>query len=219
VPENPLTRPPEWRIGFVTKEVPLIKSKPYTTIVPATLPATGFITTNFPAKDVLNAAGFPFDPPVMVEESYPQAVVAVNSATINLPRFYALQDCCNSKKWYGLEPLTARIVGLEATSQYDNGTQYWKLTYTIGMNWDTWIRQVFNAGFIEHRQYYNDELERWEHIEYVNIVDKHGREPSVPWPLDKQGMKFPPPTPGVAPVYEYLPFMPYRTLDFKNYIV
>jgi hypothetical protein len=194
-PENPTERLPEWKVTFEKTAEPRRYSQN----------ATDPTTFDNP---ILNSAKLPFDPPVMVEVARP--VVAV---TFNLPRFSLVKaqnlvDTVNKTTWRGLAPRVARLSGIEAGTEAENGITFWKVTYTFSIKWDTWDLRVLDCGYAEYQP---ADPGHGHPATWVKIRDPFGSEATEPVPLDGGGRRL---TPGQPPVY--LAFKVYRELDFNT---
>ena len=123
----------------------------------------------------------------------------------------ALQDAVNSVAWQGCAPRTVRCVSVDASSMYENGFAFWQVTYNFSLKWDTWDKEVLDAGFSERR--YNAE-QGGGAMKRFRIADAAGRDPSVPWELNGNGelLKV-----GEPPVYRK--YRVYREVNFATLVV
>lgn len=191
--ENPLNRPPVWKFTFQQSQVPARVDRLL--------------------NPIRNSAGMPFDPPVMVDESYPLVSVSVNRAVWLLTDAAYLQDAVNSDTWFGMEPRTLRCVGIEAESATENGVNFWKVVYNLAIKWDRWDFKPLDCGFHERiapRTVDGVLLP----AQYVLICDEYGGYPSTPSLLDGNGRKL-----AVGEPEVYLPFRVYREIKFRENLI
>jgi hypothetical protein len=155
-PENPLDRPPVWKVSFQQRQEALrvgrlVDESQTPPRVAGTDPVTGLIITGTETA-VTNSAGDPFDPTITYETSYPVASVTMNQASFSMPNAAEIQDCVNATPWRGYQPRVLRIIGIEAQSAFENGVSYWSVTYTLAVNWRTWDFRILDAGYRELTQ-------------------------------------------------------------------
>lgn len=202
VPDNPLSRPAIWRFSFQQTQEVLRKSYQHTNGV-NDLPEEK-------TKPVKNSAQFPFDPPVMVEVSRPLVSVTKNLPTFSLPEFRELQDAVNSEPWHGIPALCAKCVGVEAQSGFENGVYFWSYTWTFALNFDTWILEVLDAGWIERLIERDEETGDYTTIGTRAFVDEAGNPRTEPTLLDRNGREL---ADGADEVY--LKFSAYPQKDYN----
>lgn len=197
--ENPLARVAAWRVNFQTTQEPA---------------TVGFKVANngdvavLPTA-ILNSAGLPFDPPVMVEVSRPVVSVTKNIVNLDLNKLTDLQDSVNSKAWKSFPPRTVRVSGIEVNSAFENGVAFWSITYHFAVNWRTWDVQPLDAGFHERIQTASVPVATYE---WREITDDHGAQ--GPYPLDGNGRVL---DPSQDPVY--LRWVATKENDFNTMIV
>ncbi len=98
------------------------------------------------ASGIVNSAGEPFDPPVEVEVSYPVLTITRNEPIFLPSLAVRFQDAVNADFFWGVNPRCAKIKGISATKQYQNNLYYWKVTYKIVFNRETWDLQILDIG-------------------------------------------------------------------------
>lgn len=204
LPENPILRPPVWKITFQQNREPVGKA------ARVWYDAETDVVSDIDEEPtaVRNSANLPFDPPAEIEVSRPVISVTVNrsASQYRLADVVSLQDAVNFEEWYGLPPRCGRCIGVEVGSKYENGIAYVEMTYQIAINYKTWDLRILDAG------YYTKEGStppKW-----VKIVDDTGREPSQPVPLNGAGAKL---DPDADPVF--LRWSAYRAVPFSTLIL
>ena len=140
--------------------------------------------------DVVNAAGDPFDPPIMTTRSRMQLEVKVfrAAAGFNFGTKAALWDHINSDviTLFGMTfPVkTLRVVDIGTGTVWDTGdaglSLFFELNYLLEYKADTWVRQVLNQG---KREYLGDGGEP------QIITDDSGQPVSDPVPLHPTGRR------------------------------
>lgn len=55
----------------------------------------------------------------------------------------------NVSDWFGIDPEVAKFGIISATKQYWSGGEYWRVSYPITFNRETWRLKIFNNGFHE----------------------------------------------------------------------
>lgn len=129
---NPIHVPTRFRIDFTVAEV------------------AAFIDLD--GNPIVNAAGDPYDPPLMREVTRATLTVLRNEvpSAVNLATLAALSNTKNGYVWNGFPVATVRLNPLKLPdfmySQVSNSF-YFPMEYTFDVNFDTWIHQVLNAGF------------------------------------------------------------------------
>ena len=179
--ENPLNRPPVWRCSFQTTQKVAEKT--------------------FAGNAILNAAGLPFDPPLMRDVSYPVITLTRNQA--NPPDERLLQDAVNDAEWCGRPERSVRVTGLEYGPKYENGTAFFEVTYQLSIKYPNWDFEVLNAGYTE-----------LSGGAWVAITDANGRPPTEPVPLDVAGAKLDPDDDPTFLTFRIYPERDFGTLIF-----
>lgn len=186
--ENPLTRPPVWKVSFQQTQEPAVRDR-----------------NNDP---ILNSAKLPFDPPIMLEVSRPIVTVTFNKPSFAIADAEYIQDAVNSDTWYGMAPRTLRLVGIEGSSVQENGFAFWQITYTLAIKRDTWDVKPLDAGYAELDP---GSVGAEIPAHWVKIVDDFGKEPTEAVPLNGSGRKL---SPDDDPVY--LEFRVYREISYAT---
>jgi hypothetical protein len=177
IPENPLLRPPVWKVSFRTNSEP---AREWKRIDDKDTIAAAYTL-------VANSAKFPFDPPLMVECARPVLRVTRNVQLVTVDYLMKLEGAINEKPWRGFPKWCARIEMTEASGKFENGIAYVELTIDIALNKDTWIPKVLDAGFHEM-------TERTQPTGPPKLVPTRIRDPfggDGPYPLDGNGHKLP----------------------------
>lgn len=178
--ENPLDRPPQWRCTYqTTQEV---------------------AEYDFAGEPILNAAGLPFDPPVMRDVSFPTITLTRNVASVSFSDIQLLQDAVNDAAWCGFPARSVRCTGIEFGPVYENGLAYWSITYQFAVKYPNWDFKILNAGYTEKV------AGAWK-----AITDADGKEPSEPVPLAADGTKLDP-----SGTPNFLTFQVYPERNFKT---
>jgi len=185
-PEDPLGRPPVWKFGFTKTAKPITEDKD--------------------GKPILNAAGFPFDPPPEREVAYLTISITKNVAFWWADQAAALMESVNKKPWYTLKPRTVKFQGQDANSKFENNMQFWEVTTSLEVRPETWDLKILNCGFDEKVTENNVTFTR-------KIVDKMGREATTPYLLSQAGAKL---AAGASPYY--LAFKIYAEIDYNGII-
>lgn len=137
--DNPLLEKPEIEFGFESKSKAL-----YGYPDPQQAYVGGGRAPN--ASGIVNSAGEPFDPPVEIEVSYPVLTITRNEPLFFPSLAVQFQDAVNSDLFWGVNPHCARVKGIRGSKQYSGNTHYWKVTYTIAFNRESWDLQVLDIG-------------------------------------------------------------------------
>lgn len=103
---------------------------------------------------VLNSAGYPFDPPKMIERSYRVLTIsknyAVNDPLLDQDSQQAYQDAVNDATWAGFAAGTCRILSLVVDYDYENTIPFARATFRIKIKPEGW-----NPVKIIDRGYYD----------------------------------------------------------------
>lgn len=124
--ENPLARPTVIDYDF----------QPYERV------ATTDVATG---KPIVNAAGMPFDPPIMVEDSRLVISFERNELVFPLSTAVAYQNATNSDAWFGLSPNQAKML-ITGKFSKEGGYEFYAMRYEAHVRWETWTQQVLNVG-------------------------------------------------------------------------
>lgn len=137
--DSPLLERPEIEFGFESKQKALYGyPDPQQAYQGGGKPTT--------SSGITNSAGEPFDPPVEIEVSYPVLTITRNEPTFFPNLAVQFQDAVNSDNFWGVNPHCARVKAIRGTKQYGKGQNYWKVTYTIAFNRETWDLQILDIG-------------------------------------------------------------------------
>ena len=128
---NPLNLPVRFRLEFTTAEVAAFE--------------------DVEGNPIVNAAGDPYDPPLMREVTRATLIVMRNESpgSINLATLAALSNTLNAETWNDFPPKTVRLAPIRLPEiQYSQVTNtfYFPMEYTFDVNFDTWVKQVVNVG-------------------------------------------------------------------------
>lgn len=156
---------------------------------------------------VVNSAGDPFDPPLMVDDS--RRVVTVQKNLAVVPTWILdYQDAVNSDSFTvdgylvgaGLAKMQSVTVG---ERQRRNGTVFRTVTFTIHLQRDGWMLNALDAGFREN-----------VYGALANIRNSDdGELPAAPVPLDGSGQALANPS---FTTCVFLPFEVYATRAFSS---
>lgn len=205
IPDNPLARPTVWKVTFQTVQE---------------VARSGFEVDNagniaFLPTPITNSAGFLYDPPIMIEVSRP-LVTATRNVAFN-PNLHVadVSDTVNSLPWRGIPPRCGRIVGAETESKFENGVNFWSLTYNIAVKWDTWDARPLDAGTME-RIILGDDINNpgTKLSKLQAILDPAGNPAGEPVPLNGNGRKL-----AVGEREVYRRYSCYRVRDFNTQLL
>jgi hypothetical protein len=162
--------------------------------------------TNYAGEAILNSAGDPFDPPIMIDDSRPHVTISKNLATVPV-WITTYQDAINSGS-FTVDGITvgaglAKMQNITITrAQSRNGTSFRTVTFSIHLQKQGWSSKQLDAGF---RQIgYGGARE--------NIRNDGDDElPAAPVPLNG-GVAIPSPTPANA---QYRVDVVYEAKDFS----
>lgn len=156
---------------------------------------------------IVNSAGDPFDPPLMMDDS--RRVVTVEKNLSSVPAWIlSYQDAVNSDTFSvdGVS-IAAGIAKMQSVTvgpvQIRGATAYRTVTFTMHLQRDGWILQPLDAGFRK-----KDGTDR------VNITNDGDNDlPAAPVPLDGSGDVLTDPSPTNC---VFLSFDVYKTLAFSS---
>jgi hypothetical protein len=191
----PNLRPWVVKWGSVQTEVPLEKDRTVNDEYP-----TG--------KPVVNSAGQPFDPPVMVPSSNPTLTITAFRLLQRSDLILVFMDAVNAFPFFGWPPGHARCTSYSVTSQYEQGAFFWQVDVTVEFRKKAWnpIR-VLDAGTVKKT---GSELDGYK---YRPCTDGLGQAVTSPVPLDGFGGQL---AAGGTPVY--LEFNGHDYADFSQLI-
>ena len=193
VPENPLLRPPDISIDFEDYRRPVEKCD-------ITYP-DGNTAVAVPPR---NSAGFPFDPPVEMDDA--RAVITYERNVLiplSLAAMVTYTNSVNSEPWNGFEAgqVKARV---SRRLHFENGISFWRETFKFSCRQEGWHLFVLDAGFMRINAISGD---------VQRIVDADGKEISDPWPLNGSGEKVDDPSQDDP---TFLELTAYREVDFND---
>jgi hypothetical protein len=150
---------------------------------------------------VVNSAGDPFDPPVMIDRNRLFMRIIKNQATYNPVLANDCHNTINNAEWFGMPAKTWMCLSIAPEPQQDpNGLRYWAVTYDFALNRDEWTVDVLDQGMNEINASNNK----------VKVLDKNGSPVSSPWPLNADGTKK-----VVGDTAEFIVFSMYQEIDFS----
>jgi hypothetical protein len=128
--DNPLNKPVEWTYG----------TNRFERVVDKDVNGTA----------VLNTAGQPFDPPLVIDDSRPVIQATRNEATFSPAAAYAYKDVVNSAAWFGGAAKTWKCNAITARDAW-HGTagKYYVVDYEFEYNPNTWQKTILNHGLFE----------------------------------------------------------------------
>jgi hypothetical protein len=140
-------------------------------------------------KLVCNTAKCLFDPPVMRDITILCLRIVRNEPTWNPFTALHYTNALNSDAFYlDCAAQQAKMDSITAEQAWDNGVDYWEVTYEIHFREDGWLTQVLNVGFYEDQGTTKNALQP--------ILDKNGERVSEPRPLTASGLAMELPGPG-----------------------
>jgi len=160
-------------------------------------------------KDVVNAAGQPFDGGLEVPVVNPTLHITgykLIGAVTPGAKIIRFADKVNDSLWMGFSFGTARCTEYSETTQYEHGMFFWQIDVTIEFQFSGWNPiKVLNAGT----------MYRLSNIKPLQpIKDRHGNPVTHPVPLKADGSG--PLNAEDAP--NYLSFTAYASEDFSQLI-
>lgn len=184
--------PPELELGFEPRRVAAVGK--YDTESMSDV-------VNAWAGAIKNSAGEPFDPPPEKEDGYPYLRLTRNELSINIPQLMRFQNAVNSNAPYlGAGARCILVNGISGRRQYRKGFRYWRMSYTLTYNPDTWDLQLLDQG-----RYYIDasDANKIKHF----VTDDDPPQPRIGL-LDGTGDEL-----GAADAPVFLRFQIYRATD------
>jgi hypothetical protein len=163
--------------------------------------------TNYAGQAILNSAGDPFDPPIMIDDSRPHVTISKNLASVPV-WIFTYQDAINSGS-FTVDGITvaaglAKMQNITITrGQSRNGTSFRTVTFSIHLQKQGWSSKQLDAGF---RQIGSGGAR--ENIR--NGIDDE--LPAAPVPLDGAGVALDDPDPATA---VYRTDVVYEAKDFS----
>jgi hypothetical protein len=103
---------------------------------------------------ILNSAGDPYDPPVMIEDDRPVLTIVRNELEYNSDLSDLYRGSVNASAFFGKAPGTVKCMPMRAQRLWSpnlniNEGYYWKVTYTFHVNRDGWKRKLLDQGYQE----------------------------------------------------------------------
>ncbi len=92
------------------------------------------------------SAGEPFDPPPEIEEHYPILTVTRNELFLNTNQIREYINTVNSDVFQGGPTRTVKCNGISSRKQYKKNVRYWRTTYSLEFNVNTWDLQLLDIG-------------------------------------------------------------------------
>jgi hypothetical protein len=185
--ENPLSRPAIWKFTWEKAE--------------------RAVREDLDGEQIVNSAGSPINPPLTTTYGVQVITIEVNKAALDPVVLLDLQDCTNNAEWYGFPANTVLIRGLSAEPATENGTAYWKYTWTLAVKsllYDGWRpTQILDCGFHEYD----------EGTDSLKLITDYAGHPLSEPTLLRDGLKLPS---GEEP--EYLSYNLTRQADFSTLI-
>lgn len=150
-------------------------------------------THDLDGNPVVNSAGDPFNPPLMVERSRPVIEITKYLADVNVEWLERFVDSVNLDTWHGRPARYCRMIGLEWESQTVGAFAVWRVTFRIKIKGGQW-----NEGANDQGQGWDIRLLDVGYQEYTDgfkttkkLIDpkanNRGVEAPGPWPLDGLG--------------------------------
>lgn len=99
-----------------------------------------------PFSGPATSAGEPFDPPPEIEVHYPVLTITRNELFLNVNQIRDYVNCVNSDNFQGGGPRTVKLNGISTRKQYKKNLRYWRTTYTLEFNPETWDLQLLDIG-------------------------------------------------------------------------
>jgi hypothetical protein len=163
---------------------------------------------------ILNSAGDPFDPPVMVERQYGVITITknvpLNSPILQLSKLAEFRNTINDADYLGHDAGTLRVAQLDTASAIENRTAYAVVTLQVKIRPEGWVRRVIDRGF-NMLSTYDPNGDAMLVTEKTRIKDRHGEPLGEPSLLDGSGGVLPE---GLDP--HFLEFDVYNDSDFAE---
>ena len=155
---------------------------------------------------IVNSAGDPFDPPIVIDDSRSTMTVTRNElvSAFDLTLAESYRDKINNEIWNGFDALTVKC-GIISTSepQYDSNARvyYYTVTYPFMIDRKGWLKNILDAGC--------NEIDSGTGL--AKPIMNQGQQVSDPVPLDGSGVRN---APGADPVFT--DFDVYEEADFAG---
>jgi hypothetical protein len=179
-------------------------------------PKISFTSTRFqiPAETdindepVVNSAGDPFDPPIMLDQTRPFMTIVRNEPYFSPLLAKDYHNALNDATWFGRPELEWKCLDITGEEAQDpDGNRYWVVTYQFELNADTWVVEPLDIGMRE----INSSGKK------IAITDDQGREIDAPWPLNDDGSKKPSGTKAGLLEFHLYPEMDFSVLNLDAF--
>lgn len=152
-------------------------------------------------KGIVNTAGDPFDPPLMMDGTRIFLSLTKNFADYNFDLAGAYCDSLNASLYYGFAAEKLKMDGYHASRQFEQDTLFWTVTADFAFRREGWQLQPLNAG-----------LRRKAGSARQKCTDDDGQPVQTPVPLSSAGGQISDPT---VDNVVYLAFDVYPVLEFS----
>lgn len=142
-------------------------------------------------KPIQTLAKEPYDPSVEREMTRLSLTVTRNEShtlseghrLFSVSDISLYKDSVNLVAWIAggetWQPKTVRMIGITADKLYEYGLWYWRVTYQLAFNADTWVKSILHQGIYQ--------LEAPFHTSRIRCKDDEGGKAVVPMLLDGAG--------------------------------
>lgn len=162
-------------------------------------------------KAVLNTAGDPFDPPIVVDDPRMTMTVVRNEAQVNLGLILQYRNAVNSDSFAGFNPLYCRCINISPRSQFhQDAGWYYQTTYEIefmpqypGDGGNGYRKQILNMGMRSIGSNGN-----------ARQIQLNGVPVNQPMLLDSSGKLLKPTGTPYYKVYQAYPELPFAVFNF-----
>lgn len=147
-PENPLARPIRVQFSDVHRSVsfdrPLSTSVQVREVDGETCDGTLISTVTL--LGVHNVNGEPFDPVPEIDVIDTAITVQRNEVTFDPVIADGNKNCINEDVFAGFAARAVKVMGISATNEFEQGMQYWAVTYRFEVRTCGWDKYIINAG-------------------------------------------------------------------------
>lgn len=171
--QNPLDRPAKYSWGKAKFTKPAIKDRD--------------------GNAVMNSAKVYYDPPAEMDDSRRTLTIVRNEASYDAARSLDYEDAVNAAAFMGFARNCVKVEGITATSESENGFNYWTVTYEFHMRRDTWTLSLLDQG--RHERIAGKLVPIKDRMEGGGKADTFVTDPV---PLDGAGRELANPTPANA---------------------
>ena len=96
---------------------------------------------------IVNSAGDPFDPPLVIDDSRPVLQITRNEATFDAGLADAYKDTINSEPWRGNDAKTWKVAEITGKREFHaEFGYYYVVDYEFHFRPETWTKRVLNQG-------------------------------------------------------------------------